>query len=53
MKEEYKIGTSKNMNKIKNLYLWTTPDNKVALKFYEKMGMRTKERQMEYILVEK
>ena len=25
-------------NKIKNLYLWTTPDNKVALKFYEKMG---------------
>ena len=25
-------------NKIKKLYLWTTPDNKVALKFYEKMG---------------
>ena len=25
-------------NRIKNLYLWTTPDNKVALKFYEKMG---------------
>ena len=25
-------------NKIRNLYLWTTPDNKVALKFYEKMG---------------
>ena len=27
--------------------------NTSAEKFYEKMGMRTKERQMEYILVEK
>lgn len=25
-------------NKIKNLYLWTTPDNTVALKFYQKNG---------------
>lgn len=25
-------------NKINNLYLWTTPDNVVALKFYKRMG---------------
>lgn len=25
-------------NKIHNLYLWTTPDNRIALKFYQKNG---------------
>ena len=33
-----KLKEYSKQNKIKNLYLWTTPDNKVALKFYEKMG---------------
>ena len=28
-------------------------EENIGRKFYEKMGMRTKERQMEYILVEK
>ena len=38
---------------LKYIYWYVRKENMRAIKFYEKMGMRTKERQMEYILVEK